>query len=131
MLFYVFVILVFLFKFIRVSRSFDLLPFDPEIEHTCRRLNKERREALHEQQLIMVNEAIQGNKNTRPLRDYALPIVNVSRSSIAWPAIQANNLEIKPTITQMVQTLAQFTRMSNDDSDAYIANFLKICDTLK
>lgn len=79
----------------------------------------------------MVNEAIQGNKNTRPLRDYALPIVNVSRSSIAWPAIQANNLEIKPTITQMVQTLAQFTRMSNDDSDAYIANFLKICDTLK
>ena len=42
----------------RRSRSFDLLPFDPEIERTCRKLNKERREVLQEQQLIMADEAL-------------------------------------------------------------------------
>ena len=41
----------------RRSRSFDLLPCDPEIERTSKRLNRERREALQEQQLIMADEA--------------------------------------------------------------------------
>ena len=57
----------------RRSRSFDLLPFDPQIEHTCKRLNSERREALHEQQLIMVDEALHANEDERPLRDYVVP----------------------------------------------------------
>ena len=73
----------------RRSRSFDLLPFDPEIKRMCRRLNRERREALQEQQLIMADEALHGNEDARPLRDYVVPTVNSARSSIARPAIQA------------------------------------------
>ena len=65
----------------RCSRSFDLLPFDPEIESTCRRLYREKREALQEQQLIMADEALHGNEDARPLRDYVVPTVNGVRSS--------------------------------------------------
>lgn len=64
-----------------MRRSSDLLPFD----RTCRRLNKERREALQEQQLIMADEAVQGNGDARPLRDYAMPTINSTRSSIGPP----------------------------------------------
>ncbi|KAH9768811.1 phosphatidylinositol-3-phosphatase myotubularin-1 [Citrus sinensis] len=115
----------------RRSRSFDLLPFDPEIERTCRRLNKERREVLQEQQLIVADEALHGNEDARPLRDYVVPTVNGARSSIARPAVQANNFEIKPAIIQMIQTSVQFIGMPNDDPNAHIANFLEICDTFK
>ncbi|KAH9686774.1 hypothetical protein KPL70_014506 [Citrus sinensis] len=115
----------------RRSRSFDLLPFDPEIERTCRRLNKERREVLPEQQIIMADEALHGNEDARPLRDYSVPTVNGARSSIAHPAVQANNFEIKPAIIQMIQTSVQFAGMPNDDPNTHIANFLEICDTFK
>ena len=63
----------------RRLRSFDLLPFDPEIDRMCRRLNRERREALQEQQLIMTDEAVHGNKDARPLRDDVVPTVNGAR----------------------------------------------------
>ncbi|KAH9697798.1 hypothetical protein KPL71_023761 [Citrus sinensis] len=115
----------------RRSRSFDLLSFDPEIEGTCRRLNREKRETLQEQQLIMAYEALHGNKDARPLRDYVVPTVNGAGSSIARPAVQANNFEIKPAIIQMIQTLVQFAGMPNDDPNAHITNFLEICDTFK
>ena len=115
----------------RRLRSFDILPFDPEIEHTCRRLNKEIREVLQEQQLIMAEEALHGNEDPRPLRDYAVPTVNGARSSIARPTVQANNFEINSAIIQMIQTSVQFVGMPNDDPNAYIANFLEIFDTFK
>ncbi|KAH9672110.1 hypothetical protein KPL70_017603 [Citrus sinensis] len=110
----------------RRSRSFD-----PKIDRTCRRLNKERREVLQEQQLIMVDEALHGNEDARPLRDYVVPTVNGTRSSIARPTVQANNFEIKPAIIQMIQTSVQFAGMQNDDPNAHIVNFLEICDTFK
>ena len=77
----------FLFSFMRYSRSFGLLPFDPQIEHTCRRLNSERREALQEQQLIMADEALHANEDERPSRDYVVPTVNSARPSIARHAV--------------------------------------------
>ena len=61
-------------------------------------LNKERREALQEQQLIMADEPLHENEDARPLRDYVVPTVNGARSSIARPAVQANNFEIKLAI---------------------------------
>ncbi|KAL9441093.1 hypothetical protein AB3S75_019710 [Citrus x aurantiifolia] len=73
----------------------------------------------------MADEALHGNEDARPLRDYAVPIVNGARSSIARPVVQANNFEIKPAIIQMIQTLVQFAGMPN----AHIANFLEIYDT--
>lgn len=52
------------------SRSFDLLSFDPEIKCACTRLYKGRRKALHEQQLIMIDKAVQEKGDARLSRDY-------------------------------------------------------------
>ncbi|XP_052290832.1 uncharacterized protein LOC127900267 [Citrus sinensis] len=79
----------------------------------------------------MADEALHGNEDAKPLRDYVVPTMNAPRSSIARPAVQANNVEIKPAIIQMIQTSIQFAGMPNDDPNAYIANFLEICDTFK
>ena len=48
--------------------------------------------------------ALEGANNTRALRDYDIPTINGTTSSIRHLTIQANNFEIKPTIIQMIQT---------------------------
>ena len=73
----------------------------------------------------MADEALHGNEDARPLRDYAVHTVNDARSSIACPAVQANNFEIKPTIIQMIQTSVQLAGMPNDDPNAHIAIFFQ------
>lgn len=70
-------------------------------------------------------------KQPRALRDYAMPSVIGNTSSIRWPAIQANNFEIKPTIIQMIQHSVQFCGLPNDDPNTHITNFLEICDTFR
>ena len=79
----------------------------------------------------MADEALHGNEDARPLRDYVVPTVNGARSSIARPTVQANNFEIKPVIIQVIQTSVQFTGILNDDPNAHIVNFFKFCDTFK
>ncbi|KAI3461414.1 hypothetical protein Pfo_018077 [Paulownia fortunei] len=68
--------------------------------------------------------------NNRALCDYALPFVNEHLTGIRWPAIQANNFEIKLAVIQMVRA-NQFCGLANEDPNAHIASFLKICDTFK
>ena len=68
---------------------------------------------------------------TKSLRDYVVPYVDGVYSSIVRPAIQANTFEIKSAIIQMIQTSVQLGGMPDDDPNAHIANFSKICDTFK
>lgn len=67
----------------------------------------------------------------RPLRDYVVPIVNGACSSIARHTVQTNNFEIKPAKIQIIHTPVQFVGMLNDDPNAHIASFFKICDIFK
>ncbi|EOX99579.1 Uncharacterized protein TCM_008289 [Theobroma cacao] len=75
--------------------------------------------------------ANQQGEETKFLRDYVVPQVQSLHSSIRRPPIQANNFEIKPSIIKMNQTFFQFEGLPNDDLNAHIVNFLKICDTFK
>ena len=87
----------------RRYRSADLLPFNPEIERTLRQLRRENREREEVPQVEMAND--ENNRAlaaSRALRDYTVPIV--AGSAIRRPAIQANNFELKPSLTQMVQS---------------------------
>ena len=45
--------------------------------------------------------------------------------------MQANNFEIKPTIIQLIQNAVQLYGLPSEDPNAYIANFLEICDIFK
>ncbi|KAJ4724582.1 DNA-directed DNA polymerase, partial [Melia azedarach] len=118
----------------RKAGSSVLLPFDIEIERTCKRNRKEKRQASVQQQTSAMEPNIgndDGVENQRALRDYAIPTVNGASTSIRRPAIQANNFEIKPAIIQMIQTSVQFNGLTHENPNAHIANFLEICDTFR
>ncbi|KAL5555033.1 hypothetical protein UlMin_037269 [Ulmus minor] len=114
----------------RRARSLNVLPFDPEIDRTYRRLNRERRRSQSAPTRQSAMDPLEGGGNRRALRDYAAPNVAGTTSGIRRPAVQANNFEIKPSFIQMVQS-NQFGGMSKDDPNAHIAYFLEVCDLYK
>ena len=65
-----------------------------------------------------------------------LPIRDYGRMSVVTPpvikrlAIQANNFELKSITLQLLQGI-QFHRLTHDDPNAHILNFLEVCDTVK
>lgn len=106
----------------RRARRQPVVPVDPEIERTTRRLNRERRE----QEAIAVEMV-----ENKTLREFSVPSVNGSESSIARLAVQANNFKIKPAIIQMIQQSVQFKGDLKEVPNLHLANFLEICDTFK
>ena len=103
-----------------------IVPVDPEIEKTCRRNRKSKREerAVNNSKVDLVEMATNGNNggnggvvedqapalnpNERSLRDYILPSLTGVQPSIRAPGVDANNFELKPTLIQMVQANDQF-----------------------
>ncbi|KAA3461903.1 reverse transcriptase [Gossypium australe] len=67
----------------------------------------------------------------RPLREYALPILDLVRGSIKRPVIKANNFEIKMTIIQMIQNTLQFKGNMIEDPNQHLKQFLQLRDTFK
>ena len=114
----------------RRTRSLELVSIDLDIDRTLRRLNREQKRLILEEESAM-REEINGENQVpnRTLKDYSIP--NVIVSSIRRPAIQANNFEIKRAIIQMIQNSIQFAGLANDDPNLHIVNFLEICDTFK
>ena len=70
-------------------------------------------------------------REERTLLDFAMLGLDGTRQSIIRPTINANNFKIKPALLQMIQSSVQFYGLANEDPNAHIANFLKICDTFK
>ena len=64
------------------------------------------------------------------MRDYALPNESGAQTSIAKPIINANNFEIIPSLTQMVQQ-SQFRGNAMEDPDTHLVNFMDLCGTIK
>jgi len=106
--------------------------FDPEIERTLHRRLRERR-AMEGNGNDDHNEIIRqrgGNEDNRPMCEYFMPTVDGVAPSIAWPAVQANNFELKSALIQMVQ-VNQFGGGALEDPHAHLMNFLHICATIK
>ena len=89
----------------------NLLPLDPEIERTIRRLQQERNMAAEDPNDINLglDMATEGQHEAirpvhRPLNDYITPSVADAASSIRRPPVRANNFEIKPAMIQMIQS---------------------------
>ena len=73
----------------------------------------------------MENEA-----NRRALRDFVLPGIQGSQTSIARSTVNATNFDIKPSLIQMVQQ-SQFGGNVIEDPNAHLVIFLEIYDTIK
>ena len=79
----------------------------------------------------MIVDMAERNPDTKAVRDYSTPDVMVILSSIATPAIQANNFELKLAIISMIQNSCQFRGLPSEDPNAHITRFLQLCDTMK
>ncbi|CAJ2638232.1 unnamed protein product [Trifolium pratense] len=66
----------------------------------------------------------------RPLRSYAIPSQAEPHNSIAAPAIEANNFELKPSLLSAVQQ-NQFSGNPTDDPNLHLSIFLQYADTVK
>ncbi|KAI3797202.1 hypothetical protein L1987_32457 [Smallanthus sonchifolius] len=67
----------------------------------------------------------------RNMTYYAKPSLDGYESSVAQPAITANNVEIKSSIIHLVENSVQFHGLQDEDPNAHIARFLRICATFK
>ena len=76
----------------RKYKDSPLLPFDPEIERILLKCLRENRKRVN------MAEIVENANEERALRNYAVPSIAGSNSSIRRPPIAANNFEIKPTI---------------------------------
>ena len=65
----------------------------------------------------------------RPLKFYAIPSYE-PHNSIAAPAIEANNFELKPSLLSAVQQ-NQFSGSPTEDPNLHLSVFLQYADTVK
>jgi len=73
---------------------------------------------------------MEGGDKQRTLHDFITRGVQGITSSIARPAVDANNFELKPTLFSMVQQ-CQFGGTPMEDPNLHLSVFLEVCDTLK
>ncbi|XP_058742467.1 uncharacterized protein LOC131614954 [Vicia villosa] len=66
----------------------------------------------------------------RPLKSYAIPSQAEPHNSIAPPAIEANNFELKPSLLSAVQH-NQFSGNATEDPNLHLSVFLQYADTVK
>ena len=125
-----------------------LIPLDPKIEKTLKRILRDKREAARMEQLPM--RQMEENRDddvgsTRggsihldaenmdnllpPIKDYGHPSA-VTPPVIRRPTIQMNNFELKSITLQLLQGI-QFHRLAHEESNAHILNFLEVCDIVK
>lgn len=104
------------------SKSLNLDFFDPQIERTLKEAKEHNSNKYHGSQ----------HMEEDVMRDYAMPFINGTTSSIRRLVIKANHFKIKPAIIiQMIQHRVQFHELSHEDPNGYIAHFLEIYDTFK
>ena len=126
----------------------NLIPLDPEIERTLKRILRDNREAAIMEQLHMgpisknrdndvgltrggsIHSDVANMDNLLPpIRDYGCSSA-VTPPVIRRPAIQVNNFELKSITLQLLQGI-QFHGLAHKDPNAHILNFLEVCDTVK
>ncbi|WJX45921.1 hypothetical protein P8452_32768 [Trifolium repens] len=79
--------------------------------------------------IVRESEMAEGPQ-ARPLRSYAIPSQVEQHNSIAAPAIEANNFELKPSLLTVVQQ-NQFSGNPTGDPNLHLSIFLQYADTVK
>ena len=77
------------------SKERNLEEFNLEIEKSCKKNRKEKRE---KDRKIMAEDQVAQQARNRALQEYTMPNPGDNLSSIVRPTVDANNFEIKQTI---------------------------------
>ena len=117
--------------------STELQSFDPEIGRTLFRPKKKEvgNLEMEDQNSDRFSEG-HSDHNEMPglrepkLRDCWRPMMNEDYSGIRHQPIDANNFELKPSLTNMVQQ-QQFGGSPSEDPNGHLSNFLQLCGTIK
>ena len=129
----------------------DLVTLDLELERIVRQIRNDKKERIEFEQKSTMNVEgfgegeevhIQSTNGEgvpqlappmedlgKALRDYVFPLAGIA-PVIRRRAIQANNFKLKLITLQLIQNI-QFMRLSNEDPNTNISNFLEVCDTVK
>ena len=126
----------------------NIIPLDPEIERTLKRIMRDKREATRMEQLPMgpmeenrdddVGSTRGGSihPDVANMDNFLPPIRDYGRSSVVTPPmirrleIKENNFELKSITLQLLQGI-QYHGLTHVDSNAHILNFLEVCDVVK
>src|SRR4030065_1855241 len=68
--------------------------------------------------------------DNRTLKEYATPSTEEPQAVIVYPAIEANNFEIKSALLNLVQQ-NHFSGLPTEDPNLHLSTFLRVCGTLK
>jgi len=136
--------------------SLEPLLADLEIEKTARRNNSAiRRRRAQAQQVALYSPALETLPSTpqnldsfpeeemaenphgdgrdrerRTLEDYAAFTSPINFNGIAWPTVNATNMEMKATLIHLVQS-NQFNGLTHENPYTHLSTFLEICNTVK
>ncbi|WJX23035.1 hypothetical protein P8452_12282 [Trifolium repens] len=111
------------------GEELEQLVSEPERLLRIRRKNLENQIENPLPDIVRESEMAEGPQD-RPLRSYAIPSQEEPHNSIAAPAIEANNFELKPSLLQAVQQ-NQFSGNPTDDPNLHLSIFLQYSDTVK
>ncbi|XP_045802576.1 uncharacterized protein LOC123896203 [Trifolium pratense] len=111
------------------SRGERLAQLVSEPERLLRRRNLENQLEIPLPVIVNEPDMAEGPQN-RPLKSYAIPSQAEPHNSIAAPAIEANNFELKPSLLSAVQQ-NQFSGNPTDDPNLHLSIFLQYADTVK
>ncbi|XP_022159074.1 uncharacterized protein LOC111025516 [Momordica charantia] len=129
-----------------MSTNSFLLPYEPEIEKTCKRLRREQR--LKKQQAkiqkekerehfnkmaenVMPNPIHMADQRDRAMRDYAATILEDLNSSVMNPVPTDAQFEFKPMMLQMLNTIGQFGGPEHEDPRSHLKSFIKVANTFR
>lgn len=87
------------------------------------RFLSERRRILRQQE--MDDQVV----NTKPTKDYEIPIKEEIHYSIVYPTIAANNFDLEPTLIGMVQQ-NQFYGLPYENPNLYLSIIYENCDII-
>ena len=82
------------------------------------------------QAILKEEEEIERPQRQMTMEDFWRPSIQDEYSAIRQPAIEANNLELKPTLITMVQQ-HQFTGHPFEDPNEHMGRFMRMANTVK
>ena len=75
-------------------------------------------------------EKVERNQRPNSMEDFWRPIIQEEYSVVRQPTIEANNLELKPTLITMVQQ-HQFTGHPSEGPNEHMGRFMRMSNTIK
>ncbi|XP_038890753.1 uncharacterized protein LOC120080236 [Benincasa hispida] len=69
------------------------------------------------------------NSSTRPMKEYASPVLYDFSPGIIYPTLDGTRFEMKSVMLQMLQIAGQFRGAQGEDPHAHMKRFLETCNS--